>query len=112
MENPFEIIIERLDQIEKLLKSLKLENSNAQKNYPEIFTVKHVAEYLDVSKSYIYQLTRTNLIPHSKNGNRLYFDKEKITKWVLENNVLTHKEIKEEVDNYLTKSKYSQKNKY
>ena len=31
----------------------------------------------------------TNMISHSKKGKKLYFDKETITKWILENQIST-----------------------
>ncbi|WP_397445961.1 helix-turn-helix domain-containing protein [Polaribacter sp. R77954] len=107
MENPFEIINQRLDRIEKLLQNLNSikNNKNSIGTYPEIMDVKALTEYLNVSSSYIYKMTSTNQIPHSKKGKKLYFDKEKVTNWALENTVMTQEEMQEVATKYLLKRK-------
>ncbi|ARV14828.1 helix-turn-helix domain-containing protein [Polaribacter sp. SA4-12] len=105
MENPFEIINQRLDRIEFLLEKINsnIERNTSKSNYPEIMGINQLTEYLNLSKTYIYQLTRTRCIPHSKKGNKLYFDKEVVTKWVLENKISTQEEIEQKTDKYLLK---------
>jgi excisionase family DNA binding protein len=51
-----------------------------------IWTIKDVAEFLDLSVSYIYNLTSRNDIPFRKKGKRgkLYFLPEEIEEWVNE----------------------------
>ena len=39
------------------------------------------------SKSYMYKLTSSESIPHSKRDKKLFFDKEEIEWWLLENKV-------------------------
>lgn len=105
MENPFEIINQRLARIEILLQNLNSINGNKNSigSYPEILDVKALAKYLNVSSSYIYKMTSTNQIPHSKKGKKLYFDKEKITYWALETSVMTQEEMQEVATSYLLK---------
>lgn len=92
MENPFEIINSRLERIEKILEKIALNYEATEDKYPELLNVKQVAEYLQYAVPTIYQLTRLRAIPHSKNGNRLFFDKDTVRKWALEKKVLTVEE--------------------
>ncbi len=72
---------------------------------PKIMDIAQLTEYLGLSKSHIYKLTSTHKIPHSKRGKRLYFDKEKINEWVLENEIWTKKDIEQQAPNYLIKKR-------
>jgi len=107
MENPFEIINNRLERIERLLENISSNSfiNEANINLPKIMNLKQLASYLDVSKGYLYKLTSTNNIPHSKRGKRIYFDIEAINEWVLENKIWTQKDIEEQVNNYLLKNR-------
>jgi excisionase family DNA binding protein len=114
MDNPFEIINQRLERIENLLENIysNSQNNKANNSYPDILDLQQLASYLNVSKSYIYKMTATNIIPHSKRGKKLYFDKEIVTKWVLENKIFTQGEIEQMANNYLLKNKYGFKKKH
>ncbi|MEQ3664121.1 helix-turn-helix domain-containing protein [Olleya sp.] len=107
MENPFEIINNRLERIERLLENISSNSfiNEANINLPKIMNLKQLASYLDVSKGYLYKLTSTNNIPHSKRGKRIYFDIEAINEWVLDNKIWTQKDIEEQVNNYLLKNR-------
>ncbi|WP_111709095.1 helix-turn-helix domain-containing protein [Lutibacter citreus] len=108
MENPFEIIVEKLTVIEKRLASIehKLETKYNDDGYKEVMNLKELCEYLGLSKSHIYKLTSTREIPHSKNrGKKLYFNKYEIDKWVLENKVKTIKDIEQEANANLMRKK-------
>jgi excisionase family DNA binding protein len=51
--------------------------------HKEIFDVLEVAEYLNLSPSYIRKLTSIKAIPHRKpTGKRLYFVKSEIDTWI------------------------------
>lgn len=108
MENPFEIINQRLDRIEFLLEKINsnFDRKNIKGSYPDIMDKVQITEYLNVSKSFIYKMTSSNNIPHSKKGEKLFFDKEIITKWVLENKISTQDEIEQIANNYLLKNRY------
>jgi excisionase family DNA binding protein len=114
MENPFEIINQRLERIENLLENIhsSFQNKNTKNSYPDILDLQQLTAYLNVSKSYIYKMTATNMIPHSKKGKKIYFDKEIVTKWVLENKISTQGEIEQIANNYLLKKKYGFKKKH
>ncbi len=66
-----------------------------------ILSIDEVCEYAKISKSHCYKLTSQNLIPHSKKGKRLYFNKVEIDNWLLGNPIKTSSQIAEESKNYL-----------
>lgn len=105
MENPFEIIVEKLNSIERLL--LEITNRNitdlTSTSSDELMNVKRVAEYLSLSVSTIYKLTFTMEIPCMKRGKRLYFRKDEINKWVAESRRKTRAEIEAEANDYILK---------
>ena len=103
MENPFEIINERLKNIEKLLENIARQEKNIITS--KIMDIEQLSNYLSLSKSHIYKLTSTHNIPHSKRGKRLYFDKEIINTWVLENKIWTQDDIEKQASDYLIKNR-------
>ena len=102
MENPFELILERLDRIEKAITSLNTTNPIQVNNTP--MDVKDLSEYLKLSVSAIYKLTSTSEIPHYKNGKRLYFKKEEIDEWIFSKRIKTRDDIENEAMEYLRKN--------
>ena len=111
MDNPFEIINQRLERIENLLENIysNSQNDNTNNSYTDILDLQQLASYLNVSKSYLYKMTSNNIIPHFKRGKKLYFDKEIVTKWVLENTISTQEDIEQKVMQYSLKKKLNLK---
>jgi excisionase family DNA binding protein len=107
MENPFEIIIEKLIAIERRLINVesKIIHQPESLGVAEIMTLRQLADYSSMSKSLIYKLTSSREIPHSKRGKRLYFSKMEIDEWLLKQKIKTVDEIQNDVDNYLSKKK-------
>jgi excisionase family DNA binding protein len=105
MENPFEIINERLDRIEKKLSELSAEIKSLKvfKQGNEIMSLNRLVEYLELSKSGVYKLTSTRGIPHFKRGKRLYFKKDEIDRWATEIRIKTSEEIEMEATAYILK---------
>lgn len=68
MENPFEIINERLENIEKLLENIYANIGTKESNFitTKIMDIEQLSNYLGLSKSHIYKLTSKHTIPHSK----------------------------------------------
>lgn len=88
-------IVERLDRIERLIVSNK-----------KVLTFDEACDYTGISRSYLYKLTSAGIIPHSKpNGKVIFFDKEKLDKWLLKNARKSADEIDEEALSYITKKK-------
>jgi len=88
-------IEERLDRIERLIISNK-----------KVLTFDEACDYTGLSRSYLYKLTSSGVIPHSKpNGKVIFFDKEKLNKWLLKNARKSAGEIKEEAHSYVIENK-------
>jgi len=49
-----------------------------------MFNVKELAEYLNISESFLRKLIRFGKIPYNKLGSKLLFSKVEIDKWLLE----------------------------
>ncbi len=108
MENPFEIIIEKLNTIEQLLLEMKISQAGADlkvNNNVEFMTIKQIAEYLTLSVATIYSMIHRMEIPNYKKGKRLYFKKSDIDAWITSGRRRTHSEIEQEADNYLVKKR-------
>lgn len=88
-------IDERLDKIEKLLLSNK-----------KVLSFDETCDYTGFSRSYLYKLTAKKTIPHScPNGKMLFFDKEKLDSWLLQNERKSGKEINSEALTYTLNNK-------
>jgi excisionase family DNA binding protein len=75
MDNFF--ILERLDRLERLMTANK-----------EVLTFEETCDYTGISRSYLYKLTASGNIPHSKpNGKMIFFEKRKLNEWLLQNSV-------------------------
>ena len=81
-----EIILYKLNRIEKHIFSLKT-----------ILNVEELAEYTGFKKSYIYKLVHSNSLPFSKpHGKVLFFEKQKIDEWLLQNASKSINELQQE----------------
>ncbi len=67
------------------------------------YPIEWVVEYTGIPKSSIYQMTSKSTIAHIKRGRKLFFEKEKIDKWLEGGRVKTTEEIRKESEDYLTK---------
>ena len=77
------LIFERLDRIERLLTVSK-----------EVLTFEETCDYTGISRSYLYKLTASGNIPHSKpNGKMIFFEKKKLNEWLLQNGRKSNDEI-------------------
>lgn len=106
MENPFEIINERLHRIETLLENIYRASNISEAGIATtpIMNIKQLSAYLDLSVSALYKMTSTKEIPHAKRGKRLYFDKKDIDAWVLENKITTTSDIEKMATDYILKN--------
>ncbi len=70
----------------------------------EIMNLQEAKTYLGVSDSLLYKLTSTNKITHYKPGGKiLYFKKEDLDAWMLQNRVTSIAEEEEALSVYLTR---------
>jgi len=108
MENPFEIIIEKLNNIEQLLLEIKQGQGgtfNSKSPNVEFMNVTQVAEYLSLAKATIYALVYKMEIPNYKQGKKLYFKKADIDEWLSKSRRKTREEIEQEAANYIIRKK-------
>jgi excisionase family DNA binding protein len=67
-------------------------------NTENVMNFDECMKYLDLSKGYLYKLTRDNRIPFFKPlGGKLYFYKSEIDKWIKSNG--TYKSVNENNNN-------------
>ena len=89
------LILERLDRLEKLLIGSK-----------EVLTFDEACDYTGISRSYLYKLTASGKIPHSKpNGKMLFFEKSKLVDWLLQNKPKSQHDIEAEALAYTMRQK-------
>ena len=104
MENPFELILNRLNVIEDLLRT-SMKNANSpvvvKESLPNVLNLKQASEYVSMSKSAIYKKTSDRTIPHFKQGKKLYFKRSELDDWLTGMKISTKAEIEKEVDEYL-----------
>jgi len=82
---------QQLDRIERLLVSNK-----------KVLTFEEACDYTGISRSYLYKLTSQNKIPFSKpNGKVIFFDKDKLDTWLLQNTNKSEGEIEQEAISYV-----------
>ncbi len=85
-------IDERLSKIEIKLLSQKT-----------VLTFDEVADYTGLSKSYLYKLTSSGGIPcYKPNGKHIYFNKQEIDQWLLQNRKATNREIDNQATTIVT----------
>lgn len=78
IENPFELILNKLNRVEMILADLQKQQPAKQStvNRSEYLTVEEAANFLSVSPGSIYRYVMTGVLPKRKFGNKLYFSKE------------------------------------
>jgi len=94
-----EEILHRLKELDKKLDEL-LENGKG------VLTLPEAADYLGISKSYLYKLTSKNAIFFSRpQGKKIWFQRELLDKWALQNSNKTNDDLNQSADNYLIKNR-------
>ena len=103
MTNPFEVIEQRLTNIEALLINIKhLPHLNYSQEDDKILTIDKAAEFLHLSVPTIYGLVHESKVPHSKKGKRLYFFKTELEEWIKAGKRKTISEITAEAELYVS----------
>jgi excisionase family DNA binding protein len=104
MENPFEIILQKLEKIEKSIEELKDKKIETSSNKLEMFNTTEVAAYIKLAVPSVYGLVHRNKIPVCKKGKKLYFIKSDIDKWILEGHIKTTSELNRIADEYIMRN--------
>jgi len=100
MDNPFELLFDKLNIIEHLLRNVQKEDKAAV-TLPTIFNLDQAAEYVSLSKSAIYKKTSERNIPHFKQGKKLFFKRSELDDWLTQNRISTHAEIEQMASEYI-----------
>lgn len=115
MENPFEIIIQRLDAIERLLIGIKegtrIEEAPTKKE-DELMNVQQVADYLTLAVPTIYGYVSNMEIPNFKRGKRLYFRRKEIDDWISQARRKTKAEIQQEAIDFVDRKRMAAQSKW
>lgn len=81
---------EQLNRIETAILSQK-----------EVLTLEEAVQFTGMRKSYMYKLTSTQKIPHYKpSGKMVYFNRDELQTWLLQNRVSTHDELESKAQAY------------
>jgi len=92
-------IDDRLRNIESLLLTQKT-----------VLNFDEVASYTGLSKSYLYKLTCSGGVPcYKPQGKHIYFNKQEIDLWLLQNKKATTKELENQAVTFLTLQKGTKK---
>jgi predicted DNA-binding transcriptional regulator AlpA len=84
MNNPFEIIDNRLRNVEALLlEIIQYMRDSGRAHVSETGGIELAQEITRLSKTRIYALVSARQIPHAKRGNRLYFTRSELQAWVV-----------------------------
>ena len=100
MENPFELLEERLMAIERKIDLIyeKLDNpKDSSSQYPTWINSKQLAQHLGISTAAVANL-RINKIPYYKIGGRILYKKQEIDEFIEKTR---HKSGGEYLDEYL-----------
>ncbi|MDI5895356.1 MULTISPECIES: helix-turn-helix domain-containing protein [Flavobacterium] len=80
MENPFEIILEKLNNVEKTIEKLSLSSLNDSNT---LLSVDETCELLKIKRTSLWKHTRTGRLTSYGFGNRVYYKKEEVLKSLL-----------------------------
>ena len=87
----------KIDNITMLLESAKpAENKN------DLLNIQEAAEFLNLSKSTLYNKVNKRELPVMKKGKRLYFSRVELIEYIKSGKILSEKEIIERADHFLS----------
>ena len=72
-----ELIKECLSEALKEQEPISLEGDSNK-----LLSIKEASEFLNLARQTIYGFTSQNLIPHTKKGKKLYFNKTELLEWL------------------------------
>lgn len=103
MENPFEIILEKLSSIEVQIKELKEQQKKEYRD--ELMDIIELGKYINYQKTSIYGLVQQRKIPFIKASGKLHFRKNDIDQWLSEGKRLSKKEITKKANEFVSNHK-------
>lgn len=73
----------------------------------QVLTPNEAANYIGVSKNYLYKLTSKNRIPYYKpEGKQIYFDKDELNAWLCRNPQKTRSQIESEAIEFMAQNNF------
>ena len=107
MNNPFEVIEARLNNIENLILDLKHQSNQVKSSeqQDQLLTIKQAAEFLNLAVPTIYTLVSRGEVPFMKRSKRLYFSRTELIGYLKEGRRKSNSEIADEAEQYLNKNK-------
>ncbi len=73
-----------------------------KENDEEILSLNEAAEFLKLSKSFMYKMTSQKLIVHFiPGGKRIYFKKSDLENWLLKNRIPPTSELETDTESFL-----------
>ncbi len=109
MENKIFIATKQdLEQlIEESVDKAFAKNSNSfGKKALDMMNVEQASDFLNLAMATIYDKTSKNMIPHKKKGNKLYFIRAELEKWILEGDVKTDSQLEEMALDYVMRKPF------
>ncbi len=105
MNNPFDVIEARLNNIETLLLDLKHKpkEQGKQPETDELLTVQDAAKFLSLSVPTVYTLISKGELPVMKRSKRCYFSKVELIDYLKQGKKKTFAETANEAETYLKK---------
>ncbi len=101
MDNPFNLIDQRLDRIESLVLELKSKSSQPPTPYTkDLMSINEAVVLLELAKSTVYNLVSSGKLPVMKKSKRLYFSRKELLHWIETGRKKTMLEIEEEARSY------------
>ena len=103
IQNPFDLLNQRLKNIEVLLIDIKHSPNlySKEEEKDEFLDIKEAAFLLKYSLPSMYRLVKTREIPSLKKAGKILFSKEELIKWAKEGRRKTVVEINEDAEKYL-----------
>ena len=102
MENPFEKLNQKIDNVECLLQTIsECLFAKTEKDSKEFLTLIEAADFLDLSKSSVYSKVSQGMITHIKKGKRLYFSKEDLISYLNQGKVPSIQQLTSSISNSL-----------
>lgn len=89
---------------EDLNRVAKMVSDNTKFCIKEVLTSSEAADYMGISKSYLYKLTMRQEVPHYKPmGKLVYFNRQELENWLQSNRVATDGEMEQRAQAYCEK---------
>ena len=79
--------------LKEALREILGEQLQLNQQAPDLLDINQASEFLKLKVNTLYEKTCRKTIPHLKKGNKLYFSKAVLDKWIKEGRVKTNEEI-------------------